>query len=236
MDIWKAVGLLKDDSLNGEEYLLLYGHVTNSLALYDRCLQMWLSYLPGSCFYQEFLSVFDWGVVEDGNFIPKGVPLSPQKCRDRFYEILEKMEIDSLKSANYNKKIFEAVVEILKIGKSAFPGLVTRQPDLDMIVQATLKSVLIETISSYVKGKGKVYLLEQIWKELKDFGKLSIIKNDKLLPRPVTAVYTVETTIGSSILLMDLVNTTAEGASKLVSNAAVRFNIETRSMVSNIYT
>ena len=235
IDIWKAIGLLEEKTVNGEEYLLLYNFVARNLALYDRCIQMWLSYLPGSCFYQNFPAVFDWGDIEDGSFIPKGVPLSPQKCRDRFYEILERMDVTTLVSANFDKKTYEAVVEILKIGKSAFPGLVIRQPDLDMIIQATLKSALIETISSYIQGKGKEALLDQIWRELKDFGKLSLIKNEKFAPRPLSAVYTVEPLFGSPIQILDLVDTSVEGAPKLTAKAAVRINIQTRAMVSSTW-
>ena len=230
-ELWRATGELEENSLDGEDFLLLYNFVAGRLALYDRCLQVWLSYLPGSCFYQDFQAVFDWGNIDDGSFIPKGVPLSGKKCRERFYEILEKMDISSLNSAKFNKQTFEAVIEILKIGKSAFPGLVIRQPDLDMIIQATLKSILVETISTYARGQGKLNFLEEIWRELKDFANLSLVKNSKLAPRPLTAVYTVETTHGSSIQVLDLFNTTASGAAKLTPSAAVRLNIQTRSMV-----
>ena len=123
-EIWKATGNLEEKSLEGEDMLLLYSFIAKNLTLYDRCLQIWLSYLPGSCFYQEFLAVFDWSDIEDGNFVPKGVPLNPQKCRDRFYEILDKMEFSALKLDKFNKETFDLVVEMLKIGKSAFPGLV----------------------------------------------------------------------------------------------------------------
>ena len=218
--------------MDGEELLQLYSFTAGYSALYDRCLQMWLSYLPGSCFYQNFATVFDWGGIEDGGFIPKGVPLSPQKCKDKFYEILDRMEITVLNGAHFDQKTFDAVVEILKIGKSAFPGLVIRQPDLDMFVQATLKSALVETIESYTQGKGKTTYLDQIWRELKEFGKLSLIKDPKLAPRPLSAVYTVEPTSRSSIQMLDLINVTAEGAPKLTAKAAVRLNIQTRSMVS----
>ena len=234
IDLWKAKGEIEENIVEGEELLQLYNHVAGNLALYDRCLQMWLSYLPGSCFYQDFVTAFDWGGIEDGNFIPKGVPLSPQKCKDRFYEILDRMDISTLKGTRFDQKTFEAVVEILKIGKSAFPGLVIRQPEVDLFVQATLKSTLVETIESYAQGKGKTTLLEQIWRELKDFGKLSLIKNEKLVPRPLSAVYTVEPTPGSSIQMLDLVNVATEGASKITPKAAVKFNIQTRSMVRTV--
>ena len=213
---------------------MLYSFVAKNLTLYDRCLQIWLSYLPGSCFYQDFLTVFDWSDIEDGNFIPKGVPLSPQKCSDRFYEILDKMEFSALKLDKFNEKTFELVVEILKIGKSAFPGLVTRQPDLDLFVQAILKSALVETIDSFVRGRGKIMLLEQIWRELKEFGKLSIIRDPNLTPRPLTAVYTVEPTPGSSIQMLDLTYTAGEDGPKTRSKAAVKINIQTRSLVSHM--
>ena len=223
---------MEDRSLEGEDMLLLYSYIAKNLTLYDRCLQVWLSFLPGSCFYQEFLAVFDWSEIEDGNFVPKGVPLNPQKCKDRFYEILDKMEFSALKLDKFNNQTFELVVEMLKIGKSAFPGLVIRQPDLDLFVQATLKSALIETIDSFVRGRGRIMLLEQLWRELRDFGKLSIIKDPKLAPRPLTAVYTVEPTPGSSIQMLDLVNISAEGGPKTTKKAAVRINLQTRSMVS----
>ena len=233
VDIWKVKGEIEENIVEGEELLQLYSYVAANLALYDRCLQMWSSYLPGSCFYQDFTTVFDWGGIEDGNFIPKGVPLSPKKCRERFYEILEKMNISVLKGNKFDQITFEAVVEILKIGKSAFPGLVIRQPELDMFVKATLKSALIETIESYTQGKGKITVLEQIWRELKDFGKLSLIKNEKFAPRPLSAVYTAESTPGSAIQVLDLINVAVEGASRLTKKAAVRLNIQTRSMVRN---
>ena len=232
-DIWKAIGEIEENVVEGEELLQLYSFVAGNLALCDRCVQIWISYLPGSCFYQDFAAVFDWSEVEDGNFVPKGVPMSPRKCREKFDEIMERMDFSVLKGVTFDQKTFDAIVEILKIGKSAFPGLVIRHPELDLFIQATLKSALIETIESYIRGKGKMAFLEQIWRELKDFGKLSLIKNSKLVPRPLSAVYTVEPTPGSAIQMLDLINTATKGASKLTPKAAVKLTIQTRSMVRN---
>ena len=70
-EIWKAKGEIEENTVEGEELVQLYSFAAGNLALYDRCLQIWTSYLPGSCFYQEFAAVFDWGGVEVGNFILK---------------------------------------------------------------------------------------------------------------------------------------------------------------------
>ena len=222
--------MLDDDAVDAEQFVILHNFVTRKLTLFERCDQVWSSFLPGSSFYQPFPNVFDWGKTEEGALIPKGAPMGKEKCEEKFNELLNKIDGDISKSGKFSKNTFDAVVEMLKIGRIAFPGLVIRDPGLDLVVKGMLRACLMETIQEFISGKGQSSYLDDIWRELRQFDLIATNKDPKFIPRPMVTVYASGQT-GNMIRLIDWTKEITDSASKRTVNGAVEIKIQTRSLV-----
>ena len=192
-------------------------------------MQVWLNFLPGSAFHQTFPQLYDWSLIEDGQFVPKGAPMSPRECKDRFENLIAKFDPNIINSNEFDKQIFMSVVELLKIGRAAFPGMIIDRTEVDMAVQWALKAGLMETIKSFIMGKGKEKYQEEIWRELKDFDVLTVIKIKGFAPRPTVAVYTTGKS-GSMIQIHDLISRIGEKYKK-TPNAVAKIKLRARIMV-----
>ena len=229
-DIWKAVGILEDDVTENEHLMVLNEFVTKKMAFYERMLHVWLCYLPGSSFHQNFPKCYNWSLIEDGQFVPKGAPMTPEACKEKFDSLVAKLKLETLNSLQFDEQVYQAVVEILKIGKSAFPGMTINQPEVDLAVQWALKVGFFETIKSFISGKGEEKFQDDIWRELKDFDVLTVIKVKGFAPRPTVAVYTAGKS-GSMIQTVDL-QYNGTGAVKTVTDAVAKIKLQTRIIVS----
>ena len=89
----------------------------------------------------------------------------------------------------------------------------------------------IETISRFVKGKGKSHLLEDIWRELRCFDVIAMAKDGRFVVRPTSSVCCVK---GERKLMemMDARNMKKEGATTKTINAAVAIRFQNRVLVS----
>ena len=229
-DIWKAVGVLPDNVVENEHLVILFSYITNNLALYDRCRCVWSSFMPSSTFYQHLPDIHDWAMYEDGTFIPKGAPMGRQQCTDMFERLLEKLDLDKARRTIFDENSFKAMIEILKLGKTSFPGLVVRQPELDLVMKGMLKACFVETVWRFMQGKGKSSMMEDIWRELRSFETISVAKDRRLLARPTVSVY-VTTNEGQTVELVDLINDANGGAPVRSVNAAVMFRCQSRILV-----
>ena len=120
---------------------------------------------------------------------------------------------------------------MLRMGRVAFPGLVVRDPGLDLIVKGLLRACLMETIQDFKSGKGKSSYLEDIWRELRQFDLITVTRDPRYIPRPSVTVYTVGIP-GDMIKLVNLTKIEEKGAPIVGVNGAVQIKIQTRALVS----
>ena len=220
-----------DDGATENEYLIiLFNHVTNCMALYDRCCNVWSAQLPASTFYQHYPNYHDWGSCEDGTFVPKGAPMDQNECDNKFEMLMSKIDINKANKAIFDEDSFKALVELLKIGKLACPGMVIRRPELDLMVKGILKACFIEAIRQYTSGKGQHSGLSDIWKELREFDQVTIKKDMRFQRRPSVSVHITESK-PKQIVLVDSVNLARKGAPLRTINAAAKISFQSRILV-----
>ena len=124
------------------------------------------------------------------------------------------------------------MLDMLKIGKLAFPGLVVRQQEIDIICKGILKACFIETVNQYVSGKGKSSLLDDLWNELKVFDIVTIEKDRRFGIRPAVSVAITAPSDNKYMELVDMNNEGREGAPVKTINAAIKINFQSRVLVS----
>ena len=66
--------------------------------------------------------------------------MGEEKCEEKFTELLNRIDGDISKKGKFSKKTFDAVLEMLRMGRVAFPGLVIRDPGLDLVVKGLLRA------------------------------------------------------------------------------------------------
>ena len=235
MDIWKATGTLDEGASELEHLIILHNFITRKVALFERCFQVWSSFLPGSSFYQAFPDVFDWGRLEEGAMVPKGAPMGEEKCEEKFKELITRIDGDISKKGKFSKKTFDAALEIIKIGRIAFPGRVIKDPGFDLVMKGLLRACLLETIQEFVSGKGQASYLDDIWNELRQFDLITVNKDPKFIPRPMVTVYTAGDT-GEMVRLIDWTKKIEDSASEMTVNGAVEIKVQTRSLVNSLVT
>ena len=156
--------------------------------------------------------------------------MTPEACKEKFDSLVAKLKLEKLNSLQFDEQVYQTVVETLKVGKSAFPGMTINQPEVDLAVQWALKVGLLETIKSFVMGKGDEKFQDDIWRELKDFDVLTVIKVEGFVPRPTVAVY-IAGKSGSMIQTVDLQHS-GTGTMKIVTDAIARIKLQARVIVS----
>ena len=146
-----------------------FRYITDQTATYERSIQLWKSSLPSSSQYVRLPDTIDWTDIRDGDLFPKGVPLGKINCIDRFQQMKTKLETSWLRDLEFRTEQQQAVINLLRIGRNAFPGLLQRDSEIDLFMKNALKSATLEAIKSFTKGLGKSPHLADLFREIKEF-------------------------------------------------------------------
>ena len=152
-----------------------------------------------------------------------------EQCYEMFQKLMDRLDLKKAKKTIFDENSFKALVEILKLGKTSFPGLVIRQPELDLVMKGTLKACFNEQVWRFVQGRGKSNFLEEIWRELRSFESISVARDGRLLARPSVSVCIVD--CGQLMELIDVTNKLKDGAPVKTLNAAVKIRCQSRVLV-----
>ena len=168
-DLMQASGMLPSNPAEYDYVDATFRYITDQMASYDRATQLWKSYLPSSQLYVKLPDTIDWTDIKEGDLFPKGVPLGKINCIDRFQSMKSRLETKWLKDLDFRKDQQQAVISLMRIGRNAFPGLLQRDPEIDLFIRNSLKSAVVETIKLFTKGLGRSPHLDDLFREIKEF-------------------------------------------------------------------
>ena len=170
----QASGTISYDPTQYEHVEATVRYVIERNATYERALEFWNSIRTDSPIYVRLPDTIDWSRIEDGELYPKGVPMGKNACNERFVVMKNNLDPKWIKDFHFEREHTEAMVNLLKIGKNAFPGLIQKDTEIDIFMKNALRSALLESIIQYVKGKGKLSALDDLYREI---GMFSSIRN-----------------------------------------------------------
>ena len=160
-DLMQVSGMLPSNPTEFDYVDATFRYVSDQMATYDRAVHLWMSYLPSSPLYVKLPDTIDWTNIKEGDLFPKGVPLGKINCIDRFQGMKSRLETKWLKDMSFQND--------QNIGRNAFPGLLQRDPEIDLFIRNCLRSAVLKAIKSFTKGLGRSPHLDDLFREIKEF-------------------------------------------------------------------
>ena len=229
-----ASGTIPEDATKHEHVAEMFAYAINVMDAYDRGSGIWSTVHPRSGQYVRLPDTIDWSSVQEGDFIPFGVPIGKERCTERFEIMKASLKTTALKDFEFDQEQHDLILKLLRVSKNMCPGLVQRDYEIDLFVRNELKSCLIESLKRFCKGLGKSNILEELHKEIKNFATVCNMVNPEIpdLPMAGTAI-TTKTRRPIKMLTTRAKSKSLEGFKEWKS-AAVRLNFQTRTMVIQI--
>ena len=179
----QATGTISYEPTQYEHVEATVRYVIERNATYERALEFWNSFRADSPIYVQLPDTIDWSRIEDGELYPKGVPMGKTACHEKFVVMKNNLDTKWIKDFQFEQKHTEAMVNLLKIGKNAFPGLIQKDAEIDIFMKNALQSALLESIIQYIKGRGKLSALDDLYREISLF---SSIRNKSSQPKSIS--------------------------------------------------
>ena len=227
-----ASGTIPENATKYEHVTEIFAYATDVMDAYDRAISIWSTIHPRSGQYVRLPDTIDWSQVQEGDFIPFGVPIGKEKCTEKFEIMKSMLETSSLKDFKFNPGQHDRILKLLRVSKNMSPGLLQRDYEVDLFVRNELKSCLIESLKRFSKGRGKSDILEELCKEIKNFATVCNMVNPDIPDLPMAGtVITIKT--GRPIKMLTTrarCKNDIEGW-KQWKSAAIRLNFQTRTMV-----
>ena len=144
-------------------------YTVDKIATFERANLVWDSMTPSSHMYVRLPDTIDWSNVKEGDLYPKGVPLGRLACIEKFLAMRQNLKPEWIKDYQYVQEQQTAVINLLKMGKNVFPGLMQNDPEINIFLKNALRSALIESIKLFIKGRGRSPALDELFREIIQF-------------------------------------------------------------------
>ena len=226
-----ASGTIPENATKHEHLSEIFDYAINVMDAFDRGHSIWSTIHPRSSQYVRLPDTIDWSTVQEGDFVPFGVPIGKERCTERFEIMKSALKTESLKDFKFNQEQHDMIMKLLKLSKNMCPGLVQRDYEIDLFVRNELKSCLIESLKRFIKGLGKSNILEELHREIRNFATVCNMINVDIpdLPMAGTAI-TIKTRRPLKLLTTRARTKDGQGFKEWKS-AAIRLNFQTRTMV-----
>ena len=173
--LMQATGTISYEPTQFEHVEATVRFTIDKVATYERAWEFWKSIQPDSTLYVELPETVDWSRIEEGELYPRGVPLGKPACLEKFQTLKSNLKPEWISNLQFFPEQQKALIDLLRIGKNAFPGLIQKDAEINVFMKNALQSALLESIICFVKGKGKISALDDLYREIGQFPSISVV-------------------------------------------------------------